>query len=197
MPASEQGRFEHALRATTAFLDTLAVPYMLIGGIAVIAHGHVRTTQDIDATVSAKDVTADRILTVAAAHDIESRIQEPVAFAMRNQVLLLVHRPTAVPIDVSLAWLPFEEEALGRRREVPFRDLRLPLCDPEDLVIYKLVAARSVDLEDARQLALRHRDRLDRSRIRRTLAGFDEVLEDERSRGDLWREIELSVYPEG
>lgn len=115
MAVNGPGRFERALRAVMALLDALPGPTMLIGGIAVIAHGHVRTTDDIAATVSGKDVTAEQILAVAAGHDIESRIDDPVAFARRNQVLLLVHRPTGVPVDVSLAWLAFEEAAFGRQ----------------------------------------------------------------------------------
>jgi hypothetical protein len=66
----------------------------------------------------------------------------------------------------------------------------------EDLIVYKLVAARPVDLEDARQLAMRHHAHIDRERVRRIVAEFDGVLEDGRSRIDLWLSVERSAYPE-
>lgn len=188
--------YEQALRAVIALLDALPGPSMLIGGLAVIAHGHVRTTDDIDATVSGSSVTPERIIEIAAGQGIHPRIQEPLSFAARTQVLLLVHRPTGVEVDLSLAWIPFEEEALARQQVVALRGLNLRVCTPEDLIVYKLVAARPLDLEDARQLAMRHRMTLDRERIRRTLAGFDEILDDDRSRVELWRETERGAFPD-
>jgi hypothetical protein len=187
--------YEQALRAVSALLAALPGPAMLIGGLAVIVHGHVRTTDDIDATASGRRVTPEQILSVAAENDIWPRIDDALTFAQRTQVLLLVHRPTGVTVDLSLAWLPFEEEALSRQVVVPFHDLELHVCDPEDLIVYKLVAARPVDLEDARQLAMRHHAHIDRERVRRILAEFDGVLEDGRSRTDLWRTVERSAYP--
>lgn len=187
--------YERALRAVSALLAALPGPTMFIGGLAVIVHGHVRTTDDIDATASGQRVTPEQIVSLAVAHDIHPRIADALTFARRTQVLLLVHGPTGVKVDLSLAWLPFEEEALARQMIVRFHDLELHVCDPEDLIVYKLVAARPVDLEDARQVAMRHRARIDRERVRRTLTAFDEILEDGRSRIDLWRAIETSAYP--
>jgi hypothetical protein len=187
--------YEDALRAVLSLLDDLPGPGMIIGGLAVIAHGHVRTTEDIDVTVSGALVTAQTVIDLAVRHRIRSRIDDPVAFAERTQVLLLVHEPTGVEVDLSLAWIPFEEEALTRRQVVPFGGTTIRVCHPDDLIIYKLVAARPLDLEDARQLVLRHGAALDRERIQRTLAGFDQILDDGRSRASLWQEIERSTYP--
>lgn len=188
--------YEQALRAVSALLAVLPGRAMLIGGVAVIAHGHVRTTDDIDVTTSGRGVTPGQILSLAAPYDIQPRIHDAAAFAQRTQVLLLVHRPSGVTIDLSLAWLPFEEEALERQMLVRLRDIDLRVCDPEDLIVYKLVAARPIDLEDARQLAMRHHARIDRERVRRILAEFDSVLADDRPRIELWETIERSAYPE-
>ena len=167
---------------------------MLIGGLAVIAHGHVRTTDDIDATVSAQGTSPEQIVELARVQDIYPRIDDAIAFARRNQVLLLIHRPTGIELDLSLAWLPFEEQALARSVVVRFRGLELRVCDLEDLIVYKLVAARPVDIEDARQLSMRHHTRIDRDKMTRRLTEFDEMLEDSRSRVAIWRDIERSAF---
>ena len=167
---------------------------MLIGGIAVIANGHIRTTDDVDATVSGHATSAREILDLAATLDIVPRIPDPLAFAERNQILLLVHQPSGVELDISLAWLPFEEHALERCLSVDFRGITLHICHPEDLVVYKLVAGRPLDLEDARQLTLLHHRTIDRRRVSDVLREFDEVLEDRRSRVELWDEIAGSAY---
>jgi hypothetical protein len=187
--------YEEALRAVVDLLDALPGQAMIIGGLAVIAHGYVRATDHIDATVSGAATTPEQIVSLARDRDIHPRIDDPMAFARRTQMLLLVHRPTGIPVDISLAWIRFEAEALARQQVIAFRGLDIRVCDPEDLIIYKLVAARPLDLEDARQLTMRHGLRLDRTRILSTLASFDEILEDGRSRVAMWRDIDRTASP--
>jgi hypothetical protein len=80
--------YERAVRAVAALLAALPGPTMLIGGLAVIAHGHVRTTDDIDATASGLRVAPEQIVAVAATFDIHPRIDRAVEFARSTQVLL-------------------------------------------------------------------------------------------------------------
>jgi hypothetical protein len=55
----------------------------------------------------------------------------------------------------------------------------LPFVQPEDLLIYKLVAARPRDLDDAERLLLLHGTTIDLARVTRLVDAFCEVLEDE------------------
>jgi predicted nucleotidyltransferase len=184
-----------ALKDVVALLDALPQPNMLIGAIAVIANGYARTTDDIDATISGAVVSPEQVLECAAEHGIHPRIADAAAFAKRTQVLLLIHSRSGTKVDVSLASVPFEEEALARQRGMEFRGMQLRICDPEDLILYKVVAARPQDLEDARQLLMRHDARIDRGRIRSVLATFDQILDDGRSRVGIWQEVERAAFP--
>jgi hypothetical protein len=103
-----------ALAALAAVLKSNPAPSMIIGGIAVIAYGVPRQTIDIDATISAARTNLDELVALFARHDIHPRIDHAIQFAQERQVLLLTHVPSSVPLDGSLAWLPFEEEALAR-----------------------------------------------------------------------------------
>ncbi len=44
------------LRDITRRLDKLATPYAVIGGMALVAHGYRRTTEDVDVLVKADDI---------------------------------------------------------------------------------------------------------------------------------------------
>lgn len=83
-------------------------------------------------------------------------LRDARAFAERNLVLLLRHDPTGVDLDVSLGWTGFEQEALAARTAVSFGALSLPMTRPEDLLIFKAMAARPKDLEDAAALLALH-----------------------------------------
>jgi len=151
---------------------------MIIGGVAVIAHGVPRYTADVDATVTAPQEPLERIFNVLAQHSIVPRIAGALAFARERQVMLLRHEPSEVDLDVSLAWLPFELDAIGRSEVIDYAGVPIRIPRPDDLVIYKLVAARPRDLDDVERLLLLHGPSLDLQRITATVREFADALED-------------------
>lgn len=183
MTRSGEAGFLDALGALRDGLIEVGAPYVFIGGVAVIARGVPRYTADIDATLWAAATTPERILEVVGRHGIVPRLDDAAGFARERDVLLLRHQPSGVSLDLSLAWLPFEEAAIRAGEECDYAGVRIRVARPDDLVIYKLVAVRPRDLEDAEKLLLLHGPGMDISRIRRVVAEFSEALED-RSRLD-------------
>jgi len=170
--------FPEAAAALGRALDGLGRPWMIIGGLAVIAHGVPRTTLDADATISGAGLAVPDVLSVLHHQGIVARIPDAARFADRSHVLLVRHEASGIPIDISLAWLPFEDEALGRAVRREFAGAVLPFVEPEDLVVYKLVAARPRDLEDAERLLVLHGGKMNLERVAGTIDAFCDVLED-------------------
>jgi hypothetical protein len=150
---------------------------MLIGGIAVIARGVPRTTRDIDATVAGAGTDLVHLIRLLATHGIEPRIEDAVGFARQNQVLLLRHGTSAVDIDLSLAWLPFEDEALAHADAATIDDVTVPVARAEDLVVYKVVAWRPQDQQDIERLLHLHGSSMDLERVRLLARAFCEALD--------------------
>jgi predicted nucleotidyltransferase len=88
------------------------------------------------------------------------RISDAIAFARERQVLLLRHEPSGVTIEVSFAWLPFEEEALERAYEIDFQGVRLRVARAEDLIVYKAAAWRDRDRADIERLLVLHLEQI-------------------------------------
>ena len=178
MSEARSPEFLDALRALREALQALNVPWMVIGGVAVIARGVPRYTADVDATASAGDQPLERLFAVFGRHGVVPRIEGALAFARERQVLLLRHDPSGVDLDVSLAWLPFELEAIGRSEIIDYAGVTIRVPRTDDLVIYKLVAARPRDLEDVERLLLLHGPSLDLRHVTATVREFAEALED-------------------
>jgi hypothetical protein len=176
--AQAQG-FLDAVRSLADTFAELAAPAMVIGGVAVIARGVPRSTVDIDATVLIESVDLDRLAAVCAANRIVPRVPDALGFARAHQVYLATHQPSGVPIDITLASLPFEREALTRSTLAEYGDVRIQIAEPEDLLIYKLVASRPRDIDDAEQLLLLYGRTMDLARARRVLQQFADALEDD------------------
>ena len=102
-----------------------------------------------------------------------------MSFAEERQVLLCEHVASGTPVDLSFGWLPFEEEALRARTNVTFADVTIPVARPEDLVIYKLVASRPRDVDDAEALVRLHGRSMNVERIQRVVAEFAALLDDD------------------
>ena len=151
---------------------------MIIGGIAVIIRGVPRHTQDVDATVWGEGLDISELHGLLASSDIEPRIDDATAFAEEHQVLLLRHTPSGTPIDLSMAWLPFEREALDRATQETIAGVDVRVATPEDLVIFKAVAFRDRDRVDIEHLLGLHADVIDLDRVRRIVSEFAEVLEE-------------------
>lgn len=183
-PAPDEGLLE-ALGALSRAFGDLEAPAMIIGGIAVIARGVPRSTVDVDATVWGADVTLDDLFSTLRAHQIVPRIPNAEDFARRRQVLLLEHRPSGTPLEVSLGWLPFELEALERASSVDFGGERIVVPQVEDLIVYKAVAWRERDKEDVERLLLLHGDETDLERVRDLMRQFAEALEEPGRVGEL------------
>jgi hypothetical protein len=166
-----------ALRALAGAFDEAGVPAMIIGGIAVIARGVPRHTIDIDATLRAEGLDIDLLIRVLASHGIVPRVPDAKAFALERQVLLVRHAASEVPLDISLAWLPFELEALERATPVDFGGVQLRVAEVADLLVYKAIAWRDRDRSDVEQLVAKHRNRLDLDSVRTLVAQFAALLE--------------------
>src|SRR5262249_40949394 len=104
------------------------------------------------------------------------RVDDAVAFAERSRVFLLVHEPTGIKVDLSIAGLPFERDMLSRASTVAVGDFEVKVPSPEDLIVTKAVAHRPRDLVDIASIVEIHQQ-LDVGRIRNLVKEFAEVLE--------------------
>jgi hypothetical protein len=163
-------------------------PACLIGGLAVQRWGQPRATQDVDLTVLApigsEARLVDQILVRLAPRTASAR-----QFALDRRVLL-VTASNGVKVDMSLAALPFEHEVLDRA--TPWKHVSgvsLDTCSAEDLIIYKLIAARPQDLVDVTSIVRRQGNRLDVERVRHWGREFADLKEDP----DLLRPFEDAV----
>ncbi len=158
------------------FLTRHAIPYAVIGGVAVQVWGQPRLTLDLDLTVLMPPEGIAGFVHLLLQH-FPSRVPDPVAFARRTRVLL-IRASNGCNVDISLGVPGYEEEVIQRAVDyevAPGRTIRL--CSPEDLIIHKAVAGRPQDLIDIAGVVERQGRQLNGEYIRRWLGEFAAVLE--------------------
>ena len=159
-------------------LDSWNWRFCVIGGIAVLRWGESRLTRDVDLALLTGFGNEDDYILPLLGAGYKGRIPDVVEFARRNRVLLLTG-PTGIFIDVSLAALPFEAQAIERATPFEFAPgYSLRTCSAEDLIVFKLFAFRSLDLADAESVAARNGKTLDWTYVLKNLAPLAEAKND-------------------
>jgi hypothetical protein len=141
-----------------------AVEYVIVGGLAVQAHGHVRTTVDIDVFPSPDRSNLERL--ADALNALDARILNPGSEQLKIDATLLPRATLwqfATPhgaIDVlhDAPGAPPYGDLRNRAFEIRLGKLKLAVAGRDDLVGMKRASGRSVDLEDIAALTELGRD---------------------------------------
>lgn len=156
-------------------LDEKGIPYMVIGGQAVLVHGEPRLTRDIDITLGAGPEGLDLVLEAVSELGLEILPEDVRAFVERTMVLPARHAASGVRVDFIFSFTPYERQAIERASVIDMERTPVRFASPEDLVIHKLFARRPRDLEDAKGVILKNPS-LDRDYVIGWLEEFDASL---------------------
>jgi hypothetical protein len=151
-------------------LDSRNWRFCVIGGLALLRWGEPRFTRDVDlALLTGFGHEEDYIFPLLEA-GYKGRIADAAGFARRHRVLL-VAAPNGVPVDIALAALPFEAQAVERATLFEFvPGCSLRTCSAEDLIILKLFAFRAQDLVDVESIGALRGESLDWTYVMDNLA---------------------------
>jgi len=141
-----------------ADLNAAGVRYVLIGGIALIRHGVVRATRDIDAVFEPSTENVDRIRSLidrwGATRPDGSPVSDELLSADRSIHLATPHGELDL-VSERAAGLPFKELA-ANADERKVDGVTAPICSLEHLVAMKRAVGRERDLADLADLEAAH-----------------------------------------
>jgi hypothetical protein len=148
----------------------------VIGGIAIAAWGEPRLTRDVDLKILLSRDDADLLLSILAER-YKMLIPNP-GESLRKQALVFIQDDLGTRLDLMLADTPYDGLAIQRGREVKIQPgIRIRVCSPEDLIIYKLISTRLRDHEDAESVIQRQGFSLDEKYIIHWLQQFEEAFD--------------------
>jgi hypothetical protein len=153
------------LERVFAALEAAGARYLVVGGVAVVLHGHPRFTADLDLAVALDDANVEAVLAALGGLGYRPRAPVPLrAFADAAQRADWIRTKGLTVFSLSSPELPATEVDLFVEDPLPFelawpRRLRADLGGLEvsvaslgDLIEMKRRAGRPQDLEDVRHL---------------------------------------------
>lgn len=168
-------------------LETLGIPYMVVGSFASGFHGRPRTTHDADLVIDPTPEALARLVDLLLAAGFYVSPEVAADALRRRRQFNVIDAPTAFKLDLIIRKDgPFSREEFARRQAGQLAGTPATLATPEDTILSKLEWSKKGggserQLEDARGVVEVRGSDLDRGYIERWAAELG-VL-------DLWRRI--------
>jgi predicted nucleotidyltransferase len=156
-------------------LKQASIPYMVIGGQAVLIYGEPRLTRDVDVTLGIGVSELARIKKVLPAMGLKILVKNDREFVERTMVLPTKDKESEIRVDFIFSFSPYERQAIERAKDIKLGRTSVRFASLEDLVIHKVIAGRARDLEDVRSILLKN-PRYDSGYIKKWLKEFDKSL---------------------
>lgn len=171
-PAPDFGRL---LAQLTRALNARDIPFMLIGGQAVLLHGRPRLTEDIDVTLGVPPSELPALQAVCLSLGLTALPEDVEAFVRETFVLPVKEEDSGIRVDFVFSTTPYERAAIDRAQRIAIAGEAVPFATAEDLIIHKLFAGRAIDWEDVVSVVRRKGQTLDWQYIDTWAAAFAEV----------------------
>ena len=169
--------FEKILSGIGKSLKKHNLPYIIIGGQAVLLYGEPRLTRDIDITLGVSIDLLETLLNVVRELSLKPLPEDIEAFVRQTMVLPTLDETTGIRVDFIFSFTPYETEAIKRAKKITILDKKVNFASPEDLIIHKIFAGRPRDIEDVRTVLLKNPN-IEKQYIRGWLKEFDKSSEE-------------------
>ena len=147
--------FESLIKKITKSLSRLKIPYVIIGGQAVLLYGIPRLTKDIDITLGVDTDNIPLVKKLCGELGLKILPKNADEFAAKTMVLPAEDTRTGIRVDFIFSFSDYEKEAIRRAVKVKIEGYAVCFASAEDLIIHKIFAGRAVDLEDVKNVVVR------------------------------------------
>lgn len=158
-------------------LDKAQIPYMIIGGQAVLLYGTPRLTRDIDITLG---IDTDKFLLlekVCKKMGLKILPPNPEDFVKETKVLPAEETKLKIRVDFIFSFTPYETQALKRVKKVLMNGYPVKFASCEDVIIHKMFAGRAIDEEDVKNILIKNKYKINLKYIKSWLSEFSKIPE--------------------
>lgn len=158
-------------------LDEEKIPYMIIGGQAVLLYGTPRLTRDIDIILGVDTDKFSLVKEICNKLELKLLSENPEDFAKDTNVLPAEDPDSRIRVDFIFSFTLYERQAIERAKEVVMNNYPVKFASREDVIIHKMLAARAIDEEDIKNILVKNKTSIDYEYIRKWLLEFSDISE--------------------
>jgi hypothetical protein len=153
--------YDAVVRAVERALTAAGVDHVFVGGIAVIAFGRTRTTEDVDVLAALRVERVRPLLNELRRRGFRTSESDLLAALEAGEHCTVDDTRSEYRVDLSSDATDSARHALRHRVFVRSRGVELPVARPEHTIVMKLRFGSDQDLEDALAIYLKQKEGLD------------------------------------
>lgn len=180
-----------AFESLVTTLNDRGIRYAIIGGLAIIQHTRVRTTDDIDVLLTLPKVAIPGLFEALQKRGFRIDLQERIRQFCEGGLTTIEY--SDVLVDLFQPVLPAYAHVLDRAIAADILGHRVSIGSAEGLVVTKLISMRPQDEADVQDLMAAYGDRLDLDFIRAELKTFTTPEDPRRAKFEEW--VKTAVEP--
>ena len=148
--------FQRLLKKVSRELQKASIPYMVIGGQAVLLYGEPRLTRDIDIALGIGVEGLNKVKGIIQVLGLKILVEKDKEFVEKNMVLPTLEEKSGIRVDFIFSISPYERQAIERGKDIKLGRTLVRFASLEDMVIHKVIAGRARDIEDVKSILLKN-----------------------------------------
>lgn len=147
------------LLKTVELLDELNIEYFLYGGVVVDLLGYPRFTADVDIVIKIKDEEIKNFLKTTEKYGFKVNIENHFKKLKNSKTIKL--KIGDYSVDFVIGETFFDLSAFKRKKKIKLFNKDIFIASKEDLILYKLISKRYIDLADIEKIIIKNKKTLD------------------------------------
>jgi len=126
------------LKKVSLQLKKDSIPYMVIGGQAVLLYGEPRLTKDIDITLGVGVRELNKLKETISSLGLKILVERDEEFVERNMVLPTLDEKSGIRVDFIFSFSPYGRQAIERAKDIKLGRSLVRFASLEDVVIHNI-----------------------------------------------------------
>jgi len=158
---------EQLIKIVSSYCRIKEIPYVIVGGIAVLFWGRPRTTQDVDIIIDHSKLDIADFVDYLKDNNVQcSKDDLQQAFENKQHSNVNFYKNTVFRLDIKGIYSEHEKLAVEERYKQHWKGLVIYIDDIHNLIINKLRFGSQQDQEDALATLLRNIEKIDVKKLK-------------------------------
>jgi len=150
----------NSLRRLVKYFNSNSIPYVIVGGVAVIVTGRTRMTSDIDIILDHEKIQREGFVKYLNDEGFDANLSDFEGFDEKGHCSIFFKKGM-FRIDIKGAYSNLDKESIEMAIEEIFNDIPLKINHPINTILFKLKFGSEQDYEDALAVFIRNREQID------------------------------------
>ncbi len=149
-----------SLEKLVGYFDSNSIPYVIVGGVAVIVTGRTRMTTDVDIILNHEKIQREDFVDYLVNEGFDANLRDFDGFDEKGHCSIFF-KEGMFRIDIKGIYSDLDKESIEMSIDETFNNIPVKINHPINTILFKLKFGSEQDYEDALAVYIRNEERID------------------------------------